>query len=48
MNKKQIYEAPDAELFVLRFEENILSAGTAGNGYNGEGNNLGDLDDDGE
>ena len=25
MNKKTIYEQPTAELFVVRFEENILS-----------------------
>ena len=25
MLKKQFYEAPDAELFEVRFEENILS-----------------------
>ena len=25
MRKKQLYEAPDAELFVVGFEENILS-----------------------
>ena len=25
MRKKQLYEAPDAELFVVRVEENILS-----------------------
>ena len=25
MHKKQLYEAPDAELLVVKFEENILS-----------------------
>ena len=25
MNKKQLYETPQAELIVVRFEENILS-----------------------
>ena len=28
MRKKQLYEAPDAELFVVRVEENILSGET--------------------
>ena len=28
MRKKQLYEAPDAELFEIRFEENILSGET--------------------
>ena len=27
MNKKQLYTAPEAELLVVRFEENILSGG---------------------
>ena len=28
MIKKSIYAAPDAELLVVRFEENIMSPGT--------------------
>ncbi len=44
--KKLIYEAPEAEILVVRFEENILSGpDSANNGYNGSGNDLGDLDD---
>ena len=27
MNKKLLYSAPEAELLVVRFEENILSGG---------------------
>ena len=27
MNKKQLYTAPEAELLVVRFEENIMSPG---------------------
>lgn len=27
MNKKQLYETPQAELIVVRFEENILVSG---------------------
>lgn len=38
MHKKQFYEAPDAELLVVKFEENIMSPkpGEAGdtNTYN--------------
>lgn len=36
MKKKTIYEAPDSELLLMRFEENILSGGTPGDdeGYN--------------
>lgn len=30
MNKKLYLEAPQAELIVVRFEENIMSAGDAG------------------
>ena len=30
MNKKQLYEAPEAELLVVRFEENIMSYGDNG------------------
>lgn len=30
MLKKQFYEAPDAELFEVRFEENILSGEPGG------------------
>lgn len=28
MNKKQLYETPQAELIVVRFEENIMSDGS--------------------
>ena len=28
MNKKLVYEAPGAELILVRFEENIMSDGT--------------------
>lgn len=45
MIKKTFYEAPETELILVRFEENILSVGGANNGYNGDGNDLGDLDD---
>ena len=44
MLKKQFYEAPDAELFVVRVEENIMSPNDPGSGY--QGNDLGDLEDD--
>ena len=44
MLKKQFYEAPDAELFEVRFEENIMSPNTPGSGYGD--NDMGDLDDD--
>lgn len=30
MRKKQFYEAPDAELLVVRFEENIMSVTNQG------------------
>ena len=30
MNKKQLYTAPEADLLVVRFEENILSYGPNG------------------
>ena len=45
MIKKTFYEAPETELILVRFEENILSVGGANNGYNGDGNDLGDLED---
>ena len=35
MKKRLFYEAPETELFVVRFEENILSGGgDSGNGSN--------------
>jgi hypothetical protein len=45
MIKKSFYEAPEAEQLLVKFEENIMSVGGADNGYNGEGNDLGDLED---
>jgi len=46
INKKLLYEQPDCELLVVRFEGNIMSGpDSANNGYNGSGNDLGDLDD---
>lgn len=47
MYKKQFYEAPEAELFFVKFEENFLTGtnlNTPGGGY--DSNDLGDLDDD--
>ena len=45
MNKKQLYETPQAELIVVRFEENILLSGEtinrADNDY--EDNDLGTI-----
>ena len=42
---KLVYEAPEAEIFEIRFSENMLtgSPGDANNGYDGNGNDLGDL-----
>ena len=40
MRKKQFYEAPDAELLVVKFEENIMSPNgftQGGGGSYGEG-----------
>ena len=31
MNKKQLYSAPEAELLVVRFEENFLQSGETTN-----------------
>jgi len=44
MLKHNFYEAPEAELLDVKFEENIMSPNSAGNGY--VDNDLGDLDDD--
>ncbi len=46
MNKKQFYSAPEAELLVIKFEENIMSPGDPGT-PNGdyEDNPLDDLGD---
>ena len=46
MSKKLLYSAPEAELLVVKFEENIMSPGdpgTANGGY--EDNPLDDLGD---
>ena len=32
MNKKQLYTAPEADLLVIRFEENIMSPSFSPNG----------------
>lgn len=47
MSKKSFYEAPEAELLDLRIEENFCGTtyNDAGTGYSG--NDLGDLDDEG-
>ena len=45
MVKKQLYEAPEAELLAVRFEENFLTSPNTPGGYNGD-NDLGELDDD--
>lgn len=34
MNKKQLYSAPEAELLVVRFEENFLQSGPTFNTVN--------------
>ena len=44
MITKTFYEAPEAELILARFEENIMSPNSAGDGFGD--NDLGDLDDD--
>ena len=50
MNKNPFYAAPEAELLVVRFEENfcVSGPGSASNGFNNN-NDLGGLgDEDGE
>ena len=45
MKKKLLYSAPEAELLVVRFEENFLQSGegnSANNGYDEE-NDLGEI-----
>ena len=37
MTQKHLYTAPEAELLVVRFEENFLTSGP-GSGYNDAGN----------
>lgn len=36
MNKKQLYSAPEAELLVVRFEENFLDGSVVGGAKNVE------------
>ena len=49
--KKLIYSQPTAEIYELKLRGNVLQGvspdgpGSANNGYNGQGNDLGDLDD---
>ena len=43
--KKKHYENPETELITVRFEKNIMSLNGSGTGYNGDGNDLGELDD---
>ncbi len=42
MNKKQLYSAPEAELLVVRFEENIMSVVNGVNYSNTKGGVSGD------
>ena len=47
MIKKHNYEAPDAELLVVKFEANFCATGPDSAGGNGWGdNNMDPLDDD--
>ena len=50
MRKKQFYEAPDAELLVVKFEENFCQTGGYGTKGSAGGtmtvNDLGENDDD--
>ena len=46
MNKKQLYTAPEAELLVVRFEENIMSPGAPQANGTKQGNMLGNAFDD--
>ena len=48
MNKiKELYSSPTTKILVVRFEGILCLSGpgSASDGYNGDGNNLGDLDD---
>lgn len=48
MNKKEFYEAPEWGMRVVMVQRHYLlndSLGSAGNGYDGDGNDLGDLVD---
>lgn len=46
MIKKQMYESPEVELLEVKVKGIFMaSVNTAGNGYDGEGNDLGDLVD---
>ena len=44
MMKKSFYEAPEAELLLVKFEENIMSG--PGSGYNTNGNAGNELTED--
>ena len=46
MNKKHFYEAPEAELFVVRFEENIMSPTNGWDDPATSSSTWGDEDDD--
>ena len=49
--KKEVYSQPVSEIYELKLLGSVLQGGSpdgpgsANNGYNGQGNDLGDLDD---